>query len=182
MGSGVDWTAVLRRVLLFGLIGGGVTVSVAGCGSAAHRQRPSTDPLLARSECMRAHGVTDFPDPVRVNGSEGFPNTIGRPGSSTVSIEGVVFSGPVFDAAVKACGAGGSAAHGPPLTQARKDAFVAQARCIRKHGVSNFPDPTFGPAGWGIRNDLGPGENPASPAMRAAEKACAGVGAPLPGV
>ena len=94
----------------------------------------------------------------------------------------IAFSGPAFVAAENACAAGGAADHGPRLTETRKEAFIAQARCIREHGVPNFPDPTFGPAGWGIRADLAPGENPASPAMRAAEKACANVGSPLPGV
>ena len=132
---------------------------------------------------MRAHGVRNFPDPVRVNGSEGFPNTIGQPGGSSVSIEGITFRGPVFVAAEDACAAGGPAAqHGPRLSEVKKEAFITQARCIREHGVPGFPDPTFGPAGWGIWSDLAPGENPASPAMRAAEKACASVGSPLPGV
>ena len=96
----------LRRLLLLGVVVCAVAVCLAGCGSAAHQARAPTDPLLSRSECMRAHGVTNFPDPVRVNGSEGFPNTIGRPGSSTVSIEGVVFSGPVFSSSVPCPGAG----------------------------------------------------------------------------
>jgi hypothetical protein len=172
----------LRHVLSTGFGTVGMVVFMAACGSSGSQRQTSPDPLLARSECMRAHGVKNFPDPVGVNGSEGFPNTIARPGSSSVSIEGIAFSGPASVAAEKACAAGGAADHGPRLTEARKEAFIAQARCIREHGVPNFPDSTFGPAGWGIRADLAPGENPASPAMRAAEKACANIGSPLPGV
>ena len=173
----------LRRVLSIGFVAAGMGVSIAACGSSGSQGHASGDPLLARSQCMRAHGVRNFPDPVRVNGSEGFPNTIGQPGGSSVSIEGITFRGPVFVAAEDACAAGGPAAqHGPRLSEVKKEAFIAQARCIREHGVPGFPDPTFGPAGCGIRSDLDPGENPASPAMRAAEKACASVGSPLPGV
>ena len=144
--------------------------------------RRATRCWRALSACAHTESG-NFPDPVKVNGSEGFPNTIGQPGGSSVSIEGITFRGPVFVAAEDACAAGGPAAqHGPRLSEVKKEAFIAQARCIREHGVPGFPDPTFGPAGCGIRSDLDPGENPASPAMRAAEKACASVGSPLPGV
>ena len=56
------------------------------------------------------------------------------------------------------------------------------SRCMRLHGVPNFPDPVFGRAGFGVAVPLAPGQDPDSPAILNAEKACAGVGTPLPGV
>lgn len=130
---------------------------------------------------MRAHGVSNFPDPVKADGSEGFPGTIRQPDGS-MTIEGITFSGPAFQAAEHACPQGGAAGHGPTLSERQKEAFVAQARCIRTHGVPNFPDPLFGPRGWGVNVPLKAGQDPDSPAILKAEKACANVGTPLPGV
>ncbi len=46
------------------------------------------------------------------------------------------------------------------------------AKCMRSHGVSNFPDPSAG--GAGIRIPVGPGSgiNPGSPAFQSAQKSC----------
>ncbi len=157
-------------------------LGVAACGgSDAARRQATSDPLLARSQCMRAHGIHNFPDPVKSSGGEGFPDTIRQP-DGTMSIEGITFSGPAFAAAEQACAGAGASQHGPRLTEAQKESFIAQARCIRKHGVPTFPDPQFGPAGFGVRVPLSPGQDPDSPAILRAEKACAQVGAPLPGV
>ena len=62
-------------------------------------------------------------------------------------------------------------------TDKLKAQALAMSRCMRSHGVPNFPDPTFqtGPGGGvaaGIRIS-GAGINPNSPAFQAAQKACA---------
>lgn len=46
------------------------------------------------------------------------------------------------------------------------------AKCMRSHGVSNFPDPSA--AGGGIQIRVGPGSgiNPGSPAFQSAQKSC----------
>jgi hypothetical protein len=54
--------------------------------------------------------------------------------------------------------------------------MIANARCIRTHGMPNFPDPTFAAGGKGVGVDLGPGENLGSPAIKRAARACAHVG------
>jgi hypothetical protein len=156
-------------------------LGVAACGGSVARRHAAPDALLARSQCMRAHGIQSFPDPVRSDGGEGFPDTVRGP-NGTFSIQGITFSGPAFTAAQRACAATGAAPHGPRLTEARKESFVAQAHCIRRHGVPSFPDPVFGPAGFGVSVPLSPGQDPDSPAIVRAEKACAAVGTPLPGV
>jgi hypothetical protein len=159
----------------------GAALGVAGCGGSAGRRQAASDQLLARSECMRAHGIHSFPDPVKANGSEGFPGTIRQPDGS-MTIAGITFRGPAFEAAEQACPQGGSAGHGSALSAGQKESFVAQARCIRTHGVPNFPDPVFGPRGWGVSVPLNAAQDPDSPAILKAENACAKVGTPLPGV
>ena len=42
---------------------------------------------------------------------------------------------------------------------------------MRKHGVPNYPDPTFSGGEMGIQIG-GPGDNPQSPAFQNAQKVC----------
>jgi hypothetical protein len=51
---------------------------------------------------------------------------------------------------------------------------LAFARCLRSHGVPNFPDPVATPSGgYGFRMPLGPNRiNPQAPAYVAAQEAC----------
>jgi len=86
---------------------------------------------------MRDHGVSGFPD----------PQVTTTPGGGSVGVRQAVPAGvgssPKFQSAQKACqgilpppGNGGHASQGPS-----KQVFLAFARCLRKHGVSGFPDP-----------------------------------------
>ena len=64
-----------------------------------------------------------------------------------------------------------------PATESQAVGASKAARCMRSHGVPNFPDPQFqtGPGGGlGVRIG-GPGINPRSPAFQAAQKACGGI-------
>jgi hypothetical protein len=106
---------------------------IGACGSAS---KPS--PTVSRqeralefSQCMRAHGVSNFPDPsggsVAVNPNEG--------------------QSPTFQSAQEKCG------HlmppkGPPphMTEGELSRAFAFAKCMRAHGVPSFPDPTGGTA------------------------------------
>lgn len=155
----------------------GCAVAIAACGSA---NQPSTtagsthyDQALQFSKCMRAHGVSSFPDP---NGSGG----IKIPEGSAIN----PFS-PGFKTAHSECAKllpGGGPGNQHPSAQA-----MAQARqtsqCMRKHGVTGFPDPTLkppsSPAGYSILEDRGgvviavPSTiNPNSPAFVQAAKVC----------
>lgn len=130
---------------------------------------------------MRSHGVPNFPDPISGSGGEGFSITKSA-GSSSVTINGIAFSGPAFEAAQKACRSVGTLGAPAPLSEAQKEALVAKAHCIRTHGVPSFPDPFFGPHGYGVGINLPAGFNPQEPAFVNAAKACASVGATIPGV
>jgi hypothetical protein len=163
-----------RQRLAIALAAVSVGLAIAACGSAG---KPSSSSgtaatsgpshyaaFLKFSTCMRAHGVPDFPDPS--------PNG----GLRINSASGIDPQSPAFQSAQHSCRKllpGG----GPPRTvpEAHRKAAIANAQCIRTHGVPNFPDPTF-PAGGGIAESIGPGVNPQSPAFQNAQKACAGVG------
>jgi hypothetical protein len=80
------------------------------------------------AQCMRAHGVSNFPDP----GASG-------PQETPIS------SAPAFVAAQKACGAGPGGPGLPQATAAQKTQAIAFAKCMRAHGVPDWPDPTASP-------------------------------------
>ena len=156
----------------------GCGLAVAACGSAAsHSSQSSADArngqrLLALSQCMRAHGVPKFPDPGSGGGIRISPSMGVDPGS------------PAFQAAQQACGRLGKG--GPGIghpTEADKLAMLNISKCMRAHGLTDFPDPTLhAPTpGNGVnavidRNGvflaLGPGINPQSPAFAHAAAAC----------
>jgi hypothetical protein len=67
---------------------------------------------------------------------------------------------------------------GSPSSYAKSQ--LAAARCIRKHGVHNFPDPTFGAGGAQVNLHAPPGML-TSPGFELAQKACAKLGLELAG-
>jgi hypothetical protein len=80
---------------------------------------------LKYAECMRAHGVPNFPDP---NSGGSFQVPVGTNPSS-----------PAFAACQKLLpGIPGS---GPPPTAAALAQMLKVSQCMRRHGISDFPDP-----------------------------------------
>jgi hypothetical protein len=82
-----------------------------------------------------------------------------------------------MEAADKECRKYLEAVTPPELSEAEKkefkDAALANARCMREHGITNFPDPTFDSSGGAqIRIDRKMGINPESPKFQAAQKEC----------
>jgi hypothetical protein len=126
-----------------------ISLSSAGCGSNAPSETGAasssstasssgtggTKKLTARdkavkfAECIRAHGVSDFPDPNEKNQFE----------------YGVSVSGPVWNKATTAC-----KDLQPPGTLSGKrtpkqqSASLRFAECVRDNGVKDFPDPVNG--------------------------------------
>jgi hypothetical protein len=156
-----------------------LAAGLGACGSGSPRtiaQTSTSQEAFKTSTCMRAHHVPNFPDPTGGSGGEGF-SVAAQPGSSTLTVDGIAFSGPAFEAAEKACQFGGAGGR-PRITEAMKEGMIAKAHCIRSHGVPGFPDPRFG---LGVGLPLPPGMNPDSPAIQRAAKACAGIGIGIPG-
>lgn len=152
---------------------GAATVLVSGCGASTSRRGASTAggrSPLALAQCMRAHGVSNFPDPITGPGGQGFTVSM-TPGSDSVSVNGIAFGGPAFTAAERTChfGPGGSR---PPIGASQKRKLLAFARCMRANGISNWADPKY-PPGGGIELG-GPAKASAqdSPAIERAAQKC----------
>jgi hypothetical protein len=129
--------------------------SLRGVSSSAGTGGRNTE-AIKFAACMRSHGVPSFPDP-------------GAPGG----FSGVTKRSPAFRSAMQTClrllPPGRST--GAQLTEQQRNAALAQAQCIRSHGVPNFPDPTF-PSSGGELIPAAPGFDPASPAFKRAAAAC----------
>jgi hypothetical protein len=96
--------------------------------------------LLAFARCMRADGVPTFPDPAAGGGA-----TFLVPAGSSPTA-------PAFEAAQARCSkllpGGGLPDSGSPPSDATLAKLLRIARCMRRHGVPQFPDPlTSVPAG-----------------------------------
>jgi hypothetical protein len=115
-----------------------VALLVAGCGSNTPSETgpaPTTKKATHQgnavkfAECIRGHGVSDFPDP----DAKGEFNY------------GVSVSPAVWTRAVQACKAlqppGSLSAKRTPKQQS---AALRFAQCVREHGVKDFPDPAKG--------------------------------------
>ncbi len=146
-------------------------VTLGGCGatSGTRAQAPSTGApgALAFSECMRAHGVSGFPDPgAAISGAADTIGGIAIPSS-------IDLQAPVAAAALHACQPIISRAISrqgrPPITSQLKAKLIAQAQCMRNHGVP-VRDPTFPSAGGIAVADAG--VNPQSPAYIHAQAVC----------
>jgi hypothetical protein len=145
-----------------------LAVGLAACGSANNSgTTTNASSQLALAQCMRSHGVANFPDP---NTGGGF-SVNGSPDNSTMTIDGTTFGGPTFEAAVKTCQLFGVGTAPPPLSASQKKNALAFAQCMRTHGVPSFPDPTF-PAGGGIAVKVPNGLDRSSPTFTQARKAC----------
>ena len=161
-------TGVLAVALFAGACSGGSGASgAAGVASAGSKGAKSSnarsdssrdgDPL-AYSRCMRAHGVTNFPDPD--------PNG----GISISHGNGLDPDSPQFKSADAACKA--QMPHMPQAQQSKmKAAALKYAQCMRAHGLTSFPDPS---SDGGIQLQVTPGSelDPNSPLYVTADKAC----------
>jgi hypothetical protein len=150
----------------------GVALLVAGCGGSSGRsgsagsasgggvsaQSAHSIALERYAQCMRTHGVPDFPDPV--NGELTLPKA--APGSDLDP------NSSAFRSASRACQSVAPAGFGNGLTPniQQQNLALRVAHCMRSHGVSNFPDPTSN----GFK--LPPGIDTSSPQFRSAIQTC----------
>jgi hypothetical protein len=124
---------------------------------------------LKFADCMRTHGVSNFPDP-QANG--GTKLQIQSTNGST-EVNGVSVNGPAFQSALQTCHSdlpnGGQPGQ---LSASRRKQALAFSECMRKHGITNFPDPTFSSGGAQLRLTPSMGIDPNSPAFKSAQAAC----------
>jgi hypothetical protein len=160
--------AVLASILL-----------LAACGSSSSKPkhaRIAANVFIAYSKCMRANGVTNFPDPT-------------GHGIQLSASSGINPRSPAFQKAQSTCSkllpGGGPQSHRASEQEIRT--ATATAECMRRHGVPNFPDPivsqkppsSLNPAdysevtaGGGIIIAIPKSIDPQSPAFEKAAKAC----------
>ena len=169
-----------RASIAVAILGSG---ALSACGSTgapsgtvtngANASSSGSNPALQFARCMRAHGVTNFPDP---NSSGGIQIS---PADNPQS--------PAFETAQNACNKYLPNKGQPPVTSAADRAkAVAFSKCMRTHGEPDFPDPLLSPprgatrvlAFHGMSFAVGSGIDPRSPAFQQAATDC---GVRLPG-
>jgi hypothetical protein len=109
--------------------------SPTGSGGSPTAGGPAnSSSAVTYSRCVRAHGVPDFPDP----GSNG--QISGQAAKSALR----EVSDSRARAATYACRNLNPAGQGSPtLTAQEQQDYLRAAACMRSHGITNFPDPTF---------------------------------------
>jgi len=147
----------------------------AGCGSSTPpntgTQQSASTPgaaAFAYSRCMRAHGVTGFPDP-QVSSSGGSTSI------SQIAPASAVAS-PRFKSAQKACGGlePGPGNATPDGHRPGAQVLLALAHCLRGHGFADFPDPDRN-GRLSIQMITAAGVDYRSPQFLTAAKGCLGV-------
>ena len=147
--------------------------AIIGCGSSHHNDGtgPSGGPLLGYGATHTGTPSAELPGPERDRGIlPAIPNDINT-------------ESPAFKSAEQACstlaGNGGGGGGGSP--ESDKLELLALARCMRAHGVPNFPDPSTTPpppssgnvlGGNGTYLGLGTAQERQSPAYERAARAC----------
>lgn len=136
---------------------------VANVGSAGTRSGSASSSApasaLAFSQCMRSHGVRNFPDPASSGG-------VPKVGAQQLGV-----SSSQLQTAQSVC------AHLLAPNQAQAQVILSGmrdfARCMRSHGVRNWPDPTVDNSDGQPVFDLHGRINPDSPEMDHTSGQCA---------
>lgn len=181
-----SWRAFALAAILIGVATaasacGGGSAALGGSGSTPSASTPSseaattttlttlaassspaenlTSELLKYAQCMRSHGVLDYPDPIAAGS---VPH--GNP-----DVRNFASNSPTFQTAEQACR---KYAVGQPSSSVAQTAeLVAKllkfVQCMRSHGVSNFPDPSS-TGGLTIPNSI----DQNSPLFKRANDAC----------
>jgi hypothetical protein len=158
--AGALVTAAIALAGCGGSSGTSTTSSAAAGGSGSYAsQTADSNKLAAFSQCMRAHGLSDFPDPVN-----GHLNLTVRKGSDLDP------SSSQFQSALGACKSlepAGFAGSGSPST-GQQNRVLEFVNCLHKHGETGVPDPSSS----GAVLMSGGSVDPNSPTFQAAMQAC----------
>ena len=125
-------SVMVGAALLAAACGG--SPSSTGSGGSPSTGGSANSQALAYSRCVRSHGVPGFPDPDS-NGQ--IPNEAGVRALRRLSDSRAM-------AATNACANLNPAGQGgPTLTAQEQQDYLQAAACMRSHGITNVPDPTF---------------------------------------
>lgn len=108
--------------------------AIAACGGAdkatATSDARNFSTGLQLSECMRSHGVPNYPDP--------------SAGGDIQLSGGINPQSPAFQSAQQKCEQFAPFKDGPPtMSESQRRAAVRFAECMRANGQTGFPDPTL---------------------------------------
>jgi hypothetical protein len=160
--------AVLALVVLgVAACGGGSSASSASSTSTTTAPAGGSGPSGASggflqqavkyAQCMRSHGVANFPDPDPNGGAM----PINPPGVDTTSA--------TYKAALAACKQYLTPEGSNPNQQTgAQNQQLKFAQCMRAHGITDFPDPSTSTGQQTLPSDI----DPNSSAFQAANKAC----------
>ena len=155
----------LAALAILALIVAGCSSTSAGTGSSGGNSTASTHEKAVRfAECMRANGVSAFPDP----NASGELTIDGIANGSSVDT-----SSAAFEQALSACkDLEPPGFTGTKVTPQQRTARLEFAQCVRDNGVPDFPDPT--PDGPLIDTTRMPGSAGAHsiPGFQAAQDTC----------
>jgi hypothetical protein len=138
-----------------------VSASPSESGDAPNAGGAANSPsAVAWIQCVRSHGIPDFPG----------PDSSGQILKVT-SGQQVGVSDSVFQAAQSACEDLWPYRQAPALTAQEQRDYLKAAACLRSHGITNFPDPTFsgGVVNFPIPSSIDTG----SPQFTQARQTCA---------
>jgi hypothetical protein len=158
----------VSALMLAACSSGSTSPPVAHLAVSSNIATSANDGIHLAGECLREHGLANFPDPAVVadgpaagrvildkSALKNYPVTVVNQAMTACSV--------VLDQAGLLTGQGSAVS--PQEIQER----LALARCIRAHGVSNFPDPN--PTTGDVTPP--PGLTKTSPSILAALTACA---------
>jgi hypothetical protein len=136
----------------------------AASGSAAS----PTSALHLAGQCLRQHGIPNFPDPVvATDGPAAGRAIFDKSALKSYPVSAVNQAMNECRTALDQAGLAGSGQNST-VSQQELQARLALARCIRSHGVPNFPDPN--PSTGEVTPP--PGLSKTSPSILAAIRAC----------
>jgi hypothetical protein len=141
--------------------GGSAASSAPGSSSPPDSSSPPKGEagLLAYSQCMRSHGVPDFPDPVG--------NSLQLRASQGSDLDPTSSQFVAAQTSCKSLQPGG--ATGGKVSAADQANALKYSACMRQNGEPDFPDPVFSNGGVQLKIT---NIDPNSPQFTAAQKAC----------
>jgi hypothetical protein len=155
-------TAALAAIIML--------ASACGSSSSTTAQLPTlqsmTNKALVYAQCMRSHGIQNFPSPTVQDNAHAKGVGFSMP-------SGIDTSSPQFKSAAAACKRqSGFGVISPAMIAAAMSTGLKFAECMRSHGIPDYPDPVD----KGSNIQIGPGPDGGidtnSARFQAARKAC----------
>lgn len=121
-------------------------LAAAGCGSSSHSSSSLQPPAnianagFRYADCMRNHGVSNFPNPK--------VSTSGGGTKIALAVPSLLSQSPQFRSAQQACRSilpkpqNLNPAQLAAMQHTREVDLLSFAKCLRDNGLTNFPDPT----------------------------------------